>query len=698
MAFRYLIYSTGTTFADTIVRESATDNPGALEASLYSEFVIPEIQPVYLWRVTGGTTVVPNTDVNIYNYQQSIAPPPAPEDDASVGFVTGITATKIDKVTGATGNLGTFNVEGNLVDVGLTPAQLTGLTTYTFTGSGATQVFTVGNDITIYSTPPTGTTVAWGDITGTLSNQTDLWTTLTGMTGETATKLDVAVFNTYTGDTQTTITGIENNIIYLSGQTDTKLNITDFNTYSGATATRIGDIEDDVQVLYDESLINITGATNGLTKVGGKDVRLGGTLTQSTVITDSRGTPVGIEYGGDYSVSFTNNSLITKAYADAIVQGLDLKESVRFATTTGNTDIDLTGGTFGGTIDGTSVADGDRVLIKNQDSNKKQNGIYVYSSSGNTFGRAIDFVNPYVTSGAFTFVETGMVYAATGWVLVTQNPINVGTTPLHFTQFSEATEYQSGVGIDISGNVISVDGASLAGTSISWTGNTFNVDVTSGTLAAALNSKLDVSVFNTFTGTTLPANYYNKTEINSYTGTTDTRLTTIESDITYISGVTDTKLDISTFTGYTGATTPNEIFLTHSGGTELNTIAATAIPWDTVEISGSSFLWSGGTDIWIKETGSYELSYNIPYNAQGATSMAIGGNVILNNSTVIDLTAAAGYSTDTNAAGNLALSTVVLTFTLNDKLTLAGFRTGRSGSTTSSKTGSILIKKKNTLQ
>ena len=63
MAFRYLIYSTGTTYADTIIRESATDNPGANEASLFSDFIIPEIQPLYLWRVTGSTDVVPNIDI-----------------------------------------------------------------------------------------------------------------------------------------------------------------------------------------------------------------------------------------------------------------------------------------------------------------------------------------------------------------------------------------------------------------------------------------------------------------------------------------------------------------------------------------------------------------------------------------------------------------------------------------------------------
>ena len=120
MAFRYLIYSTGTAYADTIVRESATDNPGVNEASFYTDFIIPEIQPLYLWRVTGGNTVVPNTDANISVYLQAIAPPIQPEDDATVGYVTGITSQKIDIVTGATGQVPVFTANGNIEDSGTT--------------------------------------------------------------------------------------------------------------------------------------------------------------------------------------------------------------------------------------------------------------------------------------------------------------------------------------------------------------------------------------------------------------------------------------------------------------------------------------------------------------------------------------------------------------------------------------------------
>ena len=878
MASRYLIYSTGTTYSGTILKDNGlvAPAPSANTASYLTDFVIPEIQPLHLWQVdnvTVPTDIIPNSDANINAYLASIAPPPEPEDDASVGFVTGITSQKIDKVTGATGNIGTFNASGNLDDAGLTIAQLSGLTTYTFVESGGTTITQVGNQVTIFSTLPTGTTVswgaivgtlsnqtdlwgnltwlsgetankldssifntytgtsqpildaaltgvtnlgtgttlglvsgrnvtiksisvlgglslsgdadnliisggssgggAWGDITGTLSDQTDLWDTLTGMTATTATKLDTSVFNTYTGATDTRLQTIESDIVYLSGQTDTKLAITDFNTYTGTT-----------QPVIDAAL---TGATNGLV-TNGRNVELGGALTRDTLIsgttfdftvntqtiklqgvngidiidtdgvgginiesdagtialvgntnlgvektkleisetqmliTDSRtgATQVGMQYAGDYSTTFTNESLITKRYADAIASGLVPKAAVNLSTTVADGDIDLTGGTFvsGTTIDAVVVQDGWRVLVTEQTLGA-QNGIYVYSASASGFTRSSDFDgNPSgeVTSGNLIPVISGATQYNTIWVLVTSNPITVGTTSLEFTLFSSPHQLIAGIGISINANTISVDGSSLAGNSISWTGNTFNVDITSGTLATALGTKLNItdfnyysgttvpatyltiSNFNTFSGTTLPANYYNKTEINVYTGATDIRLTTIESDITGLSATTATKLDTAVFNSYTGTTAPNEIFLTHSGGTELNTILATAIEWDTQEVSGAAFSWTGSSEIQVLETGLYEVSYNIPYNINSNSSIGVGANLILNNLTVIDVTAAAGLATRVAGAASVGLPTVILSLTANDVLNLATFRTHQSGTATSSLTGSILIKRKNTLQ
>ena len=69
---------------------------------------------------------------------------------------------------------------------------------------------------------------------------------------------------------------------------------------------------------YASSANVITGATNGLTKTG-NTVCLGGTLINSTVITDSRVTTKGIEYGGNYSSGFSNCSLVTKEYVQSVI-------------------------------------------------------------------------------------------------------------------------------------------------------------------------------------------------------------------------------------------------------------------------------------------------------------------------------------------------------------------------------------------
>ncbi len=99
------------------------------------------------------------------------------------------------------------------------------------------------------------------------------------------------------------------------------------NNYTGATDTRIGDIESDVA-------ISLTGASNGLTKVGDHDVKLGGVITESTIITDNRGTPVGIQYGGDYSANYTPRSLVDAGYVTGLTSAISSNLSGNYYTKT----------------------------------------------------------------------------------------------------------------------------------------------------------------------------------------------------------------------------------------------------------------------------------------------------------------------------------------------------------------------------
>jgi hypothetical protein len=144
----------------------------------------------------------------------------------------------------------------------------------------------------------------------------------------------------------------------------------------------------------------------------------------------------------------------TKAYVDAARSGLDVKQSVRVATTA---NITLSGTQ---TIDGISVIAGDRVLVKDQTTGS-QNGIYVVAAGSWTRATDAD-TNTEVTAGMFTFVTEGTVNADSGWVLTTNDAITLGTTVLTFAQFSGAGQITAGAGLTKNGNTIDVATASIA--------------------------------------------------------------------------------------------------------------------------------------------------------------------------------------------------------------------------------------------
>lgn len=158
-----------------------------------------------------------------------------------------------------------------------------------------------------------------------------------------------------------------------------------------------------------------------------------------------------------------NDDLTTKLYVDNLVQGLDLKGSVRLASNGEN--VALTGATPL-VLDATNAANGDRVLLKNQ-TDGKQNGIYTVAISGSTYTltRATDADNKSntnaasseVTGGMFTFVEEGTQQADTGWVLSAPNGLAVlGTDSLVFAQFSSAGVVQPGIALSKTGNIVDV--------------------------------------------------------------------------------------------------------------------------------------------------------------------------------------------------------------------------------------------------
>ena len=177
-----------------------------------------------------------------------------------------------------------------------------------------------------------------------------------------------------------------------------------------------------------------------------------------------------------------NSHVATKSYVDATVQGLDIKESVKVATTgsftmastASATTLVLANGEGGFdnsadtlTIDGISLSQNDRVLIKdgvNSAStgvNHKWNGIYsVGALDGTTLtlSRASDAdSNDELTGGTFVFVEQGNVNANNGFVFTHNGTPTLGSTALTVSQFSGAGSITAaGPGLSKSGNELSV--------------------------------------------------------------------------------------------------------------------------------------------------------------------------------------------------------------------------------------------------
>lgn len=163
----------------------------------------------------------------------------------------------------------------------------------------------------------------------------------------------------------------------------------------------------------------------------------------------------------------SDSDAATKAYVDGVATGLDVKGSVR-AATTANLDLSAPGSS----IDGVTLTSGDRVLVKNQNTGS-QNGIYVFNGAAAAMTRATDAdSSAEVTAGMFTFIEEGTANSETGWVLATNNPITLGTTSLTFTQFNAQTGYVAGDGLSLSGSTFNVG----AGTGITVAADSVSID------------------------------------------------------------------------------------------------------------------------------------------------------------------------------------------------------------------------------
>ena len=215
---------------------------------------------------------------------------------------------------------------------------------------------------------------------------------------------------------------------------------------------------------------------NGITSLDVDNITIDGNTVSSTnsngnIVLDPNGTGTVDVSGAKITTVGTpsqSTDAATKGYVDGVINGLDVKNSVQFASTANvagtynNANGTITAGSNGAlSMDGGSPSIGDRVLLKDQTSNV-QNGIYTVTTAGSASAayiltRANDAdTAAEISGGSFFFVEQGSANADNGYVTTHNGTPTLGSSAITFEQFSGAGQIGAGDALTKSGNTLNV--------------------------------------------------------------------------------------------------------------------------------------------------------------------------------------------------------------------------------------------------
>ena len=248
---------------------------------------------------------------------------------------------------------------------------------------------------------------------------------------------------------------------------------------SGLT-TDLGNKQDKISGVSDTEIGYLSEVTSDIqAQLNAKLALSGGTMTGAIAMGTSKITGLGTPTDG--------TDAATKAYVDALGEGLHIHASVVAATTaniTLATDVEN-----GDVLDGVTLATGNRILVKNQ-STASENGIYVVAASGAP-SRAADFDSPAeIDGGDFVFITGGTANDNKGFVQ-TNTVGTIGTDPIEFTQFSGAGTFTAGNGLTLTDTVFSINTSITADLSTAQT--LTNKTLTSPKINLGINAQTGTS-------------------------------------------------------------------------------------------------------------------------------------------------------------------------------------------------------------